>query len=99
MSSPVTARWPHCARPAGQAACVRAIQAKKQSADRAKRTQRKENGGAWGIPSRATTKPVLQIRTKTQGIALALIAAPAARRAAPRAAGLAGRGVARRNAS
>jgi hypothetical protein len=65
----VTARCSHCARLAGHAAFAIAIQTRKHAAERAKRSDRKPNGGACGIARRATTKPVAQMRTNSHGIA------------------------------
>jgi hypothetical protein len=41
----------------------------KQAMDKAYRSPKKENGGALGMPKRATMKPVLQMSTKTAGMA------------------------------
>jgi hypothetical protein len=45
------------------------IQMTKHAIDKAYRNHKKEKGGAWGMPKRATMKPVLQMSTNTAGIA------------------------------
>ena len=69
ISMPMTARCSHCARPRGQAARASAIQTPKQTTESAIAHGQELIGGACGIARRATTKPVLQISTKTHGIA------------------------------
>src|SRR6185369_10072957 len=80
MRTPVTARCSPCARPRGHGARTAAIQTAKHAAEKTKRSVRNPNGGACGIASRATTKPVDQMRTNSHGIARtnALWCAPAA---------------------
>jgi hypothetical protein len=55
-------------RPTGHATFAHFTQIRKQAKEQAYRIAKNFMGGACGMPYRATMKPVLQIKTHTQGI-------------------------------
>src|SRR3954465_13364672 len=69
MNTPVTARCTICTPPRGQIARAANAHTRKQVAERKYRIARNFMGGACGMPYRATMNPVLQITTKTAGMA------------------------------